>query len=104
MEIESYEAFCSINQVDFGENIVVFLFGGEWCTPCKNLFNTLQKIEQCIVYKINVENLVFEDYITDNNIVSIPYSIVKYKKNEIKFKGERTCDELQELFLSLKTQ
>lgn len=102
MNIETYESFCSINEIDYGDNILVFLFGGNWCRPCKNLYDTLQSIDHCLIYKINVENLEFEDYISDNNIISIPYSIVKYKNNKITFNGERTRDELIEMFASLK--
>jgi len=104
MDIETYDSFCSINEIDYGDNILVFLFGGNWCTPCKNLYENLEKVENCLVYKINVENLEFEDYISDNNITSIPYSIVKYKNNKTTFKGERTRDELLEMFASLKKE
>lgn len=104
MDIEDYKSFCSINEIDYGDNILVFLFGGNWCTPCKNLYNSLQTIDNCLIYKINVEKLEFEDYISDNNITSIPYSIVKYKNNMITFKGERTRSELLEMFASLKIE
>lgn len=104
MDIESYESFCSINQIDYGDNIIVFLFGGDWCRPCKNLYKNLEEVGNCLVYKINVENLEFEDYISDNNISSIPHSIVKYKNNKVTFKGERTRDELLEMFASLKKE
>ena len=104
MDLETYESFCSTNKIDYGDNILVFLFGGNWCTPCKNLYNNLEKVGNCLVYKINVENLEFEDYISDNNITSIPYSICKYKHNKLTFKGERTCDELLEMFASLKKE
>ena len=104
MEILTYESFCSINNIDYGENVVVFLFGGDWCTPCKKLFNNFKMLDDCIVYKINVENLDFEDYITDNNIISIPHSIFKYKKNHLSFNGERSIDELKEMISTIKIE
>jgi thiol-disulfide isomerase/thioredoxin len=104
MEIKSYEAFVSTNEIDFGENIVIFLFGGSWCKPCNNLYNNLSNIENLIVYKIDVEDSDFEEYIINNNINSIPYTFVKYKDHKLEFKGEKTFEELFELFEFLKSK
>lgn len=102
MEVQSYVSYCNINRIDFGENFVIFLFGGEWCLPCKNMSNSIEKIENTVFYKINVENEDFEDFIFENNIVSIPHAIAKYKTKEVVIKGEKSPEELYEILNLLK--
>lgn len=104
MELNNYTSYENTLNIDFGNSVVVYLFGGDWCKPCNNVFSTLKKINDCICYKISVENSDFTDFIYENNITSIPHMIVKYKKNEVTLKGERTREEFEELFTSLKTE
>ena len=39
-EITTLTNYENINKIDFGEKVIFFKFGGEWCVPCKELEKT----------------------------------------------------------------
>ena len=98
MKIDSLATFNNINYIDFGEKILVFKFGGDWCVPCMELNKNLEKIENILVYEISIDEPDFESYLIDNKIYKIPHCICKYKNKKSQFKGVKTVDELQEFF------
>ena len=101
-DITSVEMLNTIKTIDFGEKILIIKFGGPWCKACKELEKEMECIPDLVVFDVNVENDNFEEYITGNNIASIPYTIIIYKKNEINFKGVRKTDELTEMINLIK--
>jgi thiol-disulfide isomerase/thioredoxin len=98
------EMFNRINNINFGDKIIFFKFGGPWCVPCKSLERTLCKIENCLIYNIDVDNEKFDNYIATNNITSIPYTIVKYKTNTMSFKGNIDHVDLESIISELKNK
>lgn len=102
MKIETLQAYNNINKINHGDKIVIFKIGTEWCTPCKTLQKTLDKIEDVIVYQMDMENDEFESFYEDNNIKNIPYCICKYKDVTFRFKGLLTEDALREKLTFLR--
>ena len=41
VEIKDLTRYNYINNIDFGETVVFFKFGAEWCAPCLKLEETL---------------------------------------------------------------
>lgn len=102
MEIKTLESYNNINKIDFGEVITVFKFGGNWCTPCKNIEEIINSIPGCILYNISVDNENFESFLIDEMVYTIPDCIIKYKKDFVRIKGEKTREELIKIFEALK--
>lgn len=101
-EITTLRMYNNINKIDFGEKPVFFKFGGSWCKACKDLDKNIECIPDTVIYEINVENEEFESFLIENNIYSIPDTIIKYKGNEVRFKGVRTPDEISEMITNIK--
>jgi thioredoxin-like negative regulator of GroEL len=96
-EIKSLKEYYNITNIDFGETVVFIKFGAEWCKPCKNLENEINKLYKCILYEVDIDNDEFEDIKQDNNIFSIPDTFVKYKNKTSRFTGFKTVEQLGEI-------
>lgn len=103
-EIKDLNSYNSINKIDFGEKVIFFKFGGDWCVPCKQLETNLECIPDVILYNIDVENDEFESFTVENNIYTIPHTFVKYKNKTVDFKGTKSVEELTELISNLKNK
>lgn len=102
MELTTLNDYRNINSIDFGENIIVFKFGGSWCQPCKNMEEKIKEIPNCILYNISVDNQEFESFMMDNKIYKIPDCIVKYKNKIERMKGDISREEIMTLFNKLR--
>lgn len=102
--IESLQSYNDINSIDFGDTIVFFKFGTEWCQPCKQMETILSGMSNSITYVINVENEDFEDFFIENRIYNIPTTIIKYKQDKSQFVGVRTSEQINNMIHNLKTR
>lgn len=81
----------SLNEIS-NTNYILKL-GANWCNPCKLLDTFLMKesIQELTnnknidIYKIDVDNDSFDEFISEQNISSIPVMLF-YKNNELKLK------------------
>ncbi len=103
MEVKTLSNFNNITKIDFGEKIVVFKFGGDWCAPCKKVEEIIKNNKDCVLYNISVDNPEFESYLMENNIYKIPHCFLRYKNRNTDFKGEITEEDLKYIIKSLKT-
>lgn len=102
-EITTLENYENINKIDFGEKVIFFKFGGEWCVPCKELEKNMECIPDILLYNISVDNPDFEEFLEINEINSIPYTQIKYCKKQITFFGSKTVEELTEIINTIKS-
>lgn len=102
MEIKTLDTYNNINNIDFGDNIVIFKFGGSWCGPCHNLEKILKDIPSTVLYNISVDNSEFESHLIEKKIYTIPHCFLKCGKEIVDFKGEKTKDEIIKICESLR--
>jgi len=102
VEIETLLKYNTINNVDFGDKVIFFKFGAEWCIPCKELEKTLTNIPDVLIYNISIDNEDFESFFMDNNIYTIPDTIVKYKNKSDRFVGYKTPEEINSIIEKIK--
>lgn len=88
--------------VDFGDMNVFIKFGTEWCIPCQELDKILVNIPNSIVYYVDVDDDEFEDILEINNINTLPYTFIKYKKNTRTFYGVKSHAEIIKLIDTIK--
>jgi len=100
--IKDLNSYNYINGIDFGETVVFFKFGADWCAPCLELDKTISDIPNSMVYTISIDNEDFASFIMDNKIYSLPDTIVKYKDSTVRFQGLRTRAEIIKLIDDLK--
>lgn len=100
--IKDFSSYNSINSVDFGETVLFFKIGADWCIPCKELDKVLVSIPDSMIYHISIENEDFESFFMDNKIYTLPYTIIKYKNNTSTFQGVKTDKQILETILKLK--
>ena len=62
----------------------------------------MECIPDILLYNISVDNSDFEEFLEINEINSIPYTQVKYRKKQITFFGSKTVEELTEIIRSIK--
>ncbi len=98
--INSLEEYKRTMNIDFGEHVVFFKFGADWCAPCKILEQNLKRIpgfNDVIVYKISIDNADFDKFMEENDIFNIPDTFVKYKNVSTRFRGPKTPAQLKEI-------
>ena len=100
--IRDLSTYNSINSISFGEKVVFFKFGGEWCSPCVELDKVLTTVSDSMLYKISVDNDDFNSFLMDNKIYNIPVTIIKYKEHTTRFQGVRTLEQILEMVEKLK--
>ncbi len=100
--IENLSSYNSINNINFGEKVLFFKFGADWCVPCADLDKVLVTVPNSMLYHISAENEDFTSFLMDNDIYKLPDTIIKYKNNTTRFKGVRTLDQILEMIEKLK--
>ena len=103
MELKTLTAYNNANNIDFGDKIVIFRFGCNGCAQCKKLDEIINDTPGILLYNISVDE-EFESFLMENNIYSIPYCFLKYKKEIVQFKGEVSKDELLQLCSSIRKE
>mgnify|MGYP003322465791 CR=1 FL=1 len=102
VEIKNLISYNYINNIDFGETVVFFKFGAEWCAPCVELDKIISDIPGTMVYNISIDNDNFTSFLMDNKIYSLPDTIIKYKNCTNRFQGLRTHEEITNIIETLK--
>lgn len=102
--VKSLENYFSINSINFGEKIVFFKFGADWCIPCVELEEILECIPNSVMYNISVDNDAFESFFIENGIYTVPVTIIKYKNATHTFQGVKTKDAINEIIKKMKEQ
>ena len=100
--IKDLFSYNSINSVNYGDSVVFFKIGADWCIPCNELEKVLNSIPNSIIYHISIDNMEFESFFMDNQVTSVPYTIIKYQNATTRFKGIRTKEQILELIDFLK--
>lgn len=100
--INDLSSYNSINSIDFGNTVVFFKFGADWCIPCIELDKILVTVPDSMLYHISVENEDFISFFMDNKIYTVPDTIIKYKNSTTRFQGVRTLDQILEMIEKLK--
>jgi thiol-disulfide isomerase/thioredoxin len=91
--INDLTTFNNLIDLDYGDKIVFFKFGSDWCIPCSELDKILVSIPNSIIYYISIDNENFESYLTENKIYTIPYTLIKFSKKIKKVIGmHNKCD------------
>lgn len=100
--INDLTTFNNLFNVDYGDKIVFFKFGTNWCIPCNELDKILVNIPNSIIYHINVDNENFESYLMENKIYTIPHTIIKYGKKIKKTVGIQIISQIEKYIEELK--
>jgi len=100
--INNLTAFNNLINIEYGDKIVFFKFGTDWCIPCAELDKILVNIPNSLVYYISVDNENFESYLIENNIYTIPHTIIKYKNKNKKIIGIHTINQIEKYIEELK--
>ena len=93
----------NVLQMDFKDNLVFIKFGTDWCIPCQELDKILISVPNSIIYHVNLENPEFDDVMEEHNFTTIPYTIIKYKKDVRNFKGVITEEQINKLVDDMKS-
>ncbi len=102
--IKDLSSYNSINSINFGEKVLFFKFGADWCIPCIELDKVLVTVPESMLYHISIENEDFESFFMDNKIYTLPDTIIKYKNNTTRFRGMRTLDQILKMIEKLKEE
>lgn len=92
----------NILNMNFGELIVFIKFGTDWCIPCSELDKIVVNIPNSMVYHVNIDNDEFENAMDEYDFKTIPYTIVKYKKDTRNFAGVITVEQVTKLIADIK--
>ena len=90
-EISSKEELTQLLDKIKGNKLVVVDFHADWCGPCKQLSPIMEKLgkgaeQRYEIYKIDVDNEVFRDFVSQHFVMSIPTVIF--------FKNDKTVDQV----------
>lgn len=102
VSITDLNAYHAINSIDFGEKIVFFKVGADWCEPCFRLDTILNSIPDSMIYHISIDNDEFTSFFMENKFYTIPDTIIKYKNNTTRFQGLSTQESIKEMIDKLK--
>ena len=102
MELKTLSAYYNSRKIDYGDTVVIYKFGGNWCNPCKKVEEVIKDTDDVLLYNINVDNEEFESHLIENNIYTIPHCFLYFRKEQVDFKGEITKTELIKICKSLK--
>tara|TARA_B100001142_G_scaffold330387_1_gene398931 strand:- start:8555 stop:8881 length:327 start_codon:yes stop_codon:yes gene_type:complete len=100
--IKDLSSYNSINSINFGEQVLFFKFGADWCIPCTELDKVLINVPDSMLYHISIENEDFESFFIDNKIYTLPDTIIKYKNSTRRFQGVRTLEQILQMIKKLK--
>lgn len=101
VNILTLESYNQIFNMDFGDMIVFLKFGEDWCVPCIELEKNMSLVPNSMIYTISIENEEFEEFFEENEIFTIPYTIIKYQKFNTSFKGVKTSAEIIDIIESI---
>ena len=90
-------------QMDFGENFIFIKFGTDWCVPCQELDKILVSFPNSMLYHVNLDNDEFDNVMEEYNFKTIPYTIIKYKKDSRNFRGVITEEQINKLIDDMKS-
>lgn len=90
-------------QMDFGDNLVFIKFGTDWCIPCQELDKILVNIPNSMIYHVNLDNDEFDNVMEEYNFTTMPYTIIKYKKDSRSFSGVVTQEQIIKLTNDMKS-
>ena len=100
--INDLTTFNNLFNINYGDKIVFFKFGTDWCIPCNELDKILVTIPNSIIYHISVDNENFESYLMENKIYTIPYTIIKYNSKIKKAVGIQITSQIEKYIEELK--
>ena len=100
--IGNLKAYKRVYEIDHGEQVVFFKFGAEWCIPCVELDKVLVNVENSVIYHVCIDNEDFESFFIENNIYTVPDTIIKYKNVACRFQGLKNKDQIDEIIDNLK--
>ena len=89
--------------MDFGDKFVFIKFGSDWCIPCQELDKILTSFPNSMLYHVNLDNDEFDNVMEEYNFKTMPYTIIKYKKDSRSFKGVITEEQLNKLINDMKS-
>lgn len=92
----------NIENIDFGDAPVFIKFGTDWCKPCQDLSEQLLNIPNSMCYYVNLDSDEFENVMDEYNFTTIPFTIVKYKKDKRNFSGVLSKDNIIEIINNMK--
>ncbi len=102
-EISSKEELTLLLERIKQDKLVVIDFHADWCGPCKQLSPIMERLGDSgegkyDVYKIDVDNDVFRDFVTQHFIMSIP-TVIFFKKGKAvdQFVGVREESLIREM-------
>ena len=90
-------------QMDFGENFVFIKFGTDWCIPCQELDKILTSFPNSMLYHVNLDNEEFDNVMEEYDFKTMPYTIIKYKKDSRNFSGVITEEQINKLIDDMKS-
>jgi hypothetical protein len=100
--ITNLSAFKNLIEEDYGNKIVFFKFGTDWCIPSSEIDKILVNIPNSMIYHIPVDNENFEPYLMENRMYTFPYTFIKYGKKIKKTFGIQTVDQINRYIEELK--
>jgi thiol-disulfide isomerase/thioredoxin len=100
--IKDLNTFNNLIKLDYGDKIVFFKFGSDWCIPCSELDKILVNIPNSIIYHVLVDNENFESYLIENKIYTIPYTIIKFGIKIKKIIGFHNANDIEKYIEELK--
>lgn len=89
--------------MNFGEKSVFIKFGTDWCIPCRELDKILTSFPNSMLYHVNLDDDEFDNVMEEYNFTTMPYTIIKYKKDSRSFKGIITEEQINELISDMKS-
>lgn len=95
-------ALKNLLNMNFGNSIVFIKFGTDWCIPCQELDKILVNIPNSILYHVDIDNDEFDNVMEEYCFTTIPYTIIKYKKDSRNFKGVITEEQINKLIGDMK--
>lgn len=90
-------------QMDFGEKSVFIKFGTDWCVPCQELDKILTSFPDSMLYHVNLDNDEFDNVMEEYSFTTMPYTIIKYKKDSRNFRGVITEEQINKLINDMKS-
>jgi len=93
----------NIISMDFGEKVVFIKFGTDWCVPCQELDKILVNTPDSMLYHVNLDNDEFDNVMEEYNFTTMPYTIIKYKKDARNFRGVITQEQINKLIDDMKS-
>ena len=102
--VNNLSTYNNLINVDYGDKVVFFKFGTDWCIPCVELDKILVLIPNSVIYHICADNENFESYLIENKIYTFPYTLIKVGKKIKKVIGLHSSDNILEYIEDLKKE